>query len=420
MDAVEIPAGLFRIPPKELHEMLPQQLLMLKTAVGAWRDAGLDAKENTRAGTFVGIGLDPNAANYHVRWRVEEGSEQWARALNPHVSQENYGPWVSALLDAAGPPLTANRTMGGLGSVIASRIARELSMGGPAFTVSSEESSGLNALKTGVRALQSGLIDQALVGAVEMTGDVRSVLSRNALFPVSDDGKTGCSSEDPLMGEGAGAVVLKRLEDAVRDGDRIYCVIKGVGASTGGGTEDLLPDRDSCVASMKQACEEAESPPESIGYVETHGSGDKKEMDALISYFDATHGAHGKDHQKLSQRQHALGSVNHAWATRGPHPPLPLSSRRPSACTMKCCRPWTPPEASRPHCADRTPFSSQKRPATGSTTAGTVPGGPWWGASASPAIAAMSCWRVLNRRPLRRKRLKNGPPWAGGKKGCSW
>jgi acyl transferase domain-containing protein len=74
------------------------------------------------------------------------------------------------------------------------------------------------------------------------------------------------------MGEGAGAVVLKRLEDAVRDKDRIYCVIKGVGASTGGGTEDLLPDTDSFVSSMKQACEEADSPPERIGYVETHGS----------------------------------------------------------------------------------------------------------------------------------------------------
>jgi acyl transferase domain-containing protein len=185
MDAVEIPSGLFRIPPKELHEMLPQQLLMLKTAVGAWRDAGLDAKENTRSGAFVGIGLDPNAANYHIRWRVEEKSEEWARELNPDASEEDIGIWVSALLDAAGPPLTANRTMGGLGSVIASRIARELSMGGPSFTVSSEESSGLNALKTGVRALQSGSIDRALVGAVEMTGDVRTVLSRNALLSVS-------------------------------------------------------------------------------------------------------------------------------------------------------------------------------------------------------------------------------------------
>ena len=306
MDAVEIPAGLFRIPPKELHEMLPQQLLMLKTAVGAWRDAGLDAEENTRAGAFVGIGLDPNAANYHVRWRVEEKSEEWARALNPHVSQENYGPWVSALLDAAGPPLTANRTMGGLGSVIASRIAREFSMGGPAFTVSSEESSGLNALKTGVRALQSGLIDRALVGAVEMTGDVRTVLSRNALLPVSG-GKTVFSA---LMGEGAGAVVLKRLEDAVRDGDRIYCVIKGVGASTGGGTQDLLPDLDSYVSSMKRACEEADFLTGGIGYVETHGipAEDGTEIEALFSYFDAT-AVHGEDHREFSQRRHALGSV---------------------------------------------------------------------------------------------------------------
>ena len=316
MDEIETPADLFRIPPKELHEMLPQQLLMLKTAIGAWDGAGLETRKNTRAGTFIGIGLDPNTTNYHVRWRVEQNGATWAQKLKSDTSGTDHEPWVSALRDAAGPGLSANRTMGGLGSVIASRIARELSMGGPGFTISSEESSGMNALKIAVRALQNGLIDTALVGAVEMTGDVRSLLSRNAVRPFSTSGKTtpfDADADGAIMGEGAGAVVLKRLEDAVRDKDRVYCVIKGIGASTGGKTEDLLPDAGSYVSSMKRACGEADCLPEHIGYVETHGSGypteDKMEIEALATYFGATDELHGQETLASPDRQQALGSV---------------------------------------------------------------------------------------------------------------
>ena len=321
VDPIEIPANLFRIPPKELHEMLPQQLLMLKTAVGAWDDAGLETQNNTRAGAFMGIGLDPNTTNYHVRWRVEQSAAAWAKKLDPDHAEPDHaerdqGKWVSALCDAAGPGLTANRTMGGLGSVIASRIARELSMGGPAFTVSSEESSGINALKTGVRMLQNGLIDTALVGAVEMTGDVRSLLCRNGLRPFSTAGKASpfdADADGAVMGEGAGAVVLKRLEDALRDKDRIYCVIKGIGAATGGKPQDLLPDAPSYVSSMKKACHEADCVPDHIGYVETHGSGfppeDKMEVEALGSFFRRRDEHSGSETLAPPARQNALGSA---------------------------------------------------------------------------------------------------------------
>ncbi|OQY41484.1 MAG: hypothetical protein B6240_15155, partial [Desulfobacteraceae bacterium 4572_87] len=321
VDPIEIPANLFRIPPKELHEMLPQQLLMLKTAVGAWDDAGLETQNNTRAGAFMGIGLDPNTTNYHVRWRVEQSAAAWAKKLEPDHAEPDHaeraqGKWVSALCDAAGPGLTANRTMGGLGSVIASRIARELSMGGPAFTVSSEESSGINALKTGVRMLQNGLIDTALVGAVEMTGDVRSLLCRNGLRPFSTAGKASpfdADADGAVMGEGAGAVVLKRLEDALRDKDRIYCVIKGIGAATGGKPQDLLPDAPSYVSSMKKACHEADCVPDHIGYVETHGSGfppeDKMEVEALGSFFRRRDEHSGSETLAPPARQNTLGSA---------------------------------------------------------------------------------------------------------------
>ena len=139
---------------------------------------------------------------------------KWAERLGLDPSSPEYRDLEAALRDAAGPALNANRTMGALGSIAASRIAREFHLGGPSFTISSEETSGLHALKLAVRALQRGELDPALVGAVDLAGDVpRPQLSARPT--------AACA----LVGEGAAAVVLKRLDDAVRDGDTIHAVI---------------------------------------------------------------------------------------------------------------------------------------------------------------------------------------------------
>ncbi|MCZ6602107.1 MAG: beta-ketoacyl synthase N-terminal-like domain-containing protein, partial [Planctomycetota bacterium] len=196
----------YRIPPKELEEMLPQQLLMVNVAAGAISDAGLPAGGRLRTGVFIGIGLDLNTTNFHVRWRVAEEAGRWAARLGLSLRPEELEEWTLALRDAAPPPLTADRTMGALGGIVASRIAREFRIGGPSFTLSTEESSGLQALTSAVRALQLGDIDSALVGAVDLAGEVRAVLA----------GGTKCP------GDGAAAIVLKRLDDARQDGNRIY------------------------------------------------------------------------------------------------------------------------------------------------------------------------------------------------------
>ncbi len=110
---------------------------------------------------------------------------------------------------------------GGAGGIVASRVARAFQVGGPSFTVSSEETSGLSALEVAVGALRRGEIGVALVGAVDLAGDLRAVMARE--------------TAGGLIGEGAVAVVLKREEDALRDGDRIYAVIGWVDAKAAGG-----------------------------------------------------------------------------------------------------------------------------------------------------------------------------------------
>ncbi|MCK4729654.1 MAG: polyketide synthase, partial [Desulfobacterales bacterium] len=244
IDKLRVPLGKYRIPPKELEEMLPQQLLMLEVAAGALKDGGYSDEEGLQTGLFIGIGLDLCTTNFHFRWSLSERAREWTKTLGLDLTHEDLAAWITALRDAVGEPLTANRTMGALGGIVASRIAREFRIGGPSHTLSSEESSAMSALEVGVRALQRGEIDQALVGAVDFTGDIRALLSTHAGRPYSATGRVrpfDIGADGTIPGEGAAAVMLKRLDDAVRDANRIYAVIRGIGAATGGRADSLVP-----------------------------------------------------------------------------------------------------------------------------------------------------------------------------------
>ncbi|MDZ4684632.1 MAG: beta-ketoacyl synthase N-terminal-like domain-containing protein, partial [Planctomycetaceae bacterium] len=214
IDEVRTPLGAFRIPPVELEEMLPQQQLMLLVTAAALDDAGLPRDLGDRTGVFVGIGLDPNTTNFHCRWSIAESAPAWAKQLGLSLDGEQLDDWVRELRDAFGPPLTANRVMGNLGGIVASRLAREFDVGGPSFTVSSDAASGVHALQIAMRALQRGELDRAIVGAVDLPSDIRRQLQ-----PAGDE-----DTAQPFA-DAAVAVIVKRHADAVRDGDRIYAVL---------------------------------------------------------------------------------------------------------------------------------------------------------------------------------------------------
>jgi len=290
LDEFALPANAFRIPPKELEEMLPQQVLMLQSAAAAMADAGLDRSDNLRAGVFIGIALDLNSTNFSFRWSIAQKARLWAKELGLDMTEPEMSAWVAQLRDQSGPPLTANRTMGALGSVVASRIAREFRAGGPSFTMSSEESSGLRALETAVRQLQVGEIDRAIVGAVDLAGDLRAVLGQHQGRPFSTSGAATPFDEradGSIVGEGASSVILKRLSDAERDGDRIYAVIKGIGEASG---DLMLPGTAAYRHALERAYGEAGVAPDQVSYLEAHGSGnaaeDRMEASALARFFD--------------------------------------------------------------------------------------------------------------------------------------
>ncbi len=320
IESLEFPLTQFRIPPTELRQMLPQQLLMLKVAAEALADARIQpgTESPLRTGVFIGIELDPNTTNFHLRWMLQRQLPQWAAEMNLAGSDAEMADWLAKARDAVSPPLTANRTMGALGGIVASRIARAFRIGGPSFTISSGEVSGLSALGVAVAALQRGEIDTAIVGAVDPAGDLRAVLGQHDRRPFSKHDEPwpfSVETDGPLIGEGAVALILKRHADEQGHADRVYATIRGYGNATGDGVDCATPSHDACTIALNEALGDGAIAAETIGYVETHGSGhpndDRREADVLTSAFGVLQ----------QNRNVAIGStkaaVGHAGAASG-------------------------------------------------------------------------------------------------------
>ncbi len=187
--AMNVRPGRYRIPPRELEEMLPQQVLILETAADLLDTVPLEEAGRVRTGVYLGVSLDPNTTNFTARWSL---------------------PGIDL------PPLTANRTMGALASIAASRLAREFRLGGPSHTISAREASGLHALHAATEALRRGELDAALVGAIDLPGDVRTLLALDA------EGELG-----PARPAADVAVVflLERLDDARQRGRAVLAIL---------------------------------------------------------------------------------------------------------------------------------------------------------------------------------------------------
>ena len=291
IESLDVALGEFRLPPNEIPETLPQQLLMLQVTAAALDDARMRSRQQRpRSGVIIGAALDLNTSNFHHRWVMSQQARRWARLLCLDLTDEQLAQWVESLRNQAHAPLNNARVLGALGGVIASRIAREFAFGGASFAVSAEEASGLRALEVGVRALQRGELDTAVIGAVDLSGDVRSVLSAHALRPFSRSGQArpfDANADGTVVGEGAAALVLKRLDDALADGDRVYATVCGLGFATAG--EQSYPTRQTYHSALHRAYDDARLAPASISYLEAHGSGhpteDRTEADALTTFF---------------------------------------------------------------------------------------------------------------------------------------
>ncbi|WP_460446954.1 beta-ketoacyl synthase N-terminal-like domain-containing protein, partial [Angustibacter aerolatus] len=202
-DVVEVDLAGLRVPPHDVALAAPQQLLVLEAA----REAvvGLDLPRE-RTHVVVGAGLDLTPARAGARWRAP----QWL--ADAGLTDAGLPGLVADAFD--GPAVPA-RAVGALPNLLANRIGTHLDLGGPGYVVAAEERSGLLALEQAARALRRGAADAVLVGAVDTSCDP---VHQQALRDLG-------STERP--GDGAVVLVLKRLDDARRDGDPVLAVLPG-------------------------------------------------------------------------------------------------------------------------------------------------------------------------------------------------
>ncbi|MFJ3705632.1 MULTISPECIES: polyketide synthase [unclassified Streptomyces] len=191
-------------PPVAVGRALPQQVLMLEAAREAARGVTLPRE---RTMVLVGTGVDTENARATARWRAPSWLEETGAPADEATA--------ARVRDAFSAPMDTERVVGTLPNLVANRLNTQLDLGGPGCTVSAEEASGLVALDLAARALRAGEADAALVGAVDLSCE-----------PVHRAALRELGREDPA-GDGAVAVVLKRLPDARRDGDTVLALLDG-------------------------------------------------------------------------------------------------------------------------------------------------------------------------------------------------
>ncbi|NDU76792.1 acyltransferase domain-containing protein, partial [Actinomadura sp. DSM 109109] len=267
------------IAPGALGGVDPVQLLSLEVASRALADAGYADRPFDRSRTSVVFGA--------------AGGGDLATAYGMRAMLPSYYGEVPPGLDERLPRPTGDSLPGVLTSVIAGRVANRLDLGGAHHTVDAAGASSLAALDAACKDLAAGTSDMVLCGGADLRDGVQDHLLLAAAGALSPSGRCAAfdsSADGVVPGEGAGCVVLKRLADAERDGDRIYAVVKAVAGAGDGRAPDLAsPGFEGLRRALERAYERAGVPPRAVGLVEAHGTGaetgDRTEMAALGSVF---------------------------------------------------------------------------------------------------------------------------------------
>ena len=280
-----------KTPPNAADQLIPQQLLMLQVADRALRDAGL--ARGSRTGVVVAMGVELANHAYLGRcdlsWQIRAALAHAGIALR----REQIAELEAIGKDSLHPRAQANQYTSFIGNIMAGRIAALWDFSGPAFTLSAEESGVVNALDVAQMLLGNGEVEAMLVGAVDLAGSPEHVLVRHHLSPCAHNR----DADGWTVGEGAGAVVLKRCRDA--ESKRIYATIEAVGRVRGASDDsDALPAAPS-EAIVSQACKrafaQANVDPSAIGYLELAGSGIAAEDAAEIAGTVRAYSATGQD-----------------------------------------------------------------------------------------------------------------------------
>jgi len=282
----------FGIMPASIDGQEPDQFLALKVARDALVDAGYYGSEVDHANTGIILGhstyLHRGQATMVQHGVVLDQTLEIFSQLYPHLQPDDMAQ-IKALLKSKLPPFSADTAPGVVPNVMTGRIANRLNLMGPNYLIDAACASSLLAVQSALEELRSGRSDLMLAGGVNASSPAEAFmvfshlggLSRNSHIRPFD-----AQADGTLLGEGLGIVVLKRLNDAQRDGDRIYGLVRTVGQSSDGRALGLLAPRlEGEVLAIQRAYQQSGIEPCSISLIEAHGTGiplgDKTEIQSL-------------------------------------------------------------------------------------------------------------------------------------------
>lgn len=298
----------FGLPPNILEVTDISQLLGLVVAKEAIEDAGYGVSRqfnHERTGVVLGVAIGRQLA---VPLGARLQDPLWKKVLKNSGLSDEDSQKIIEKIKSGYVQWEENAFPGMLANVISGRIANRLDLGGMNCVVDAACASSLGALRMAISELVEHRADMMITGGVDTDNSIFAYMCFSKTPAVSPGDKVkpfDADADGMMLGEGVGMLILKRLEDAQRDGDRIYAVIKGVGSSSDGKYKSIYAPRpEGQINALHRAYNEAGISPASIGLIEAHGTGtmvgDPTEFTSITTVF-------GENNPK---KQHiALGTV---------------------------------------------------------------------------------------------------------------
>ncbi len=372
LEAIDFDPLRYGINPNNIEATDTTQLLGMVAADQALRDSGYqptpddEGRPLDRARTSVILGVT-GALELVIPLGARLGHPIWRKALADAGIEGDVAEGIIQQIANGYVPWQENSFPGLLGNVAAGRIANRFDLRGTNCVVDAACASSLSAIHLATMELQTGRVDTVVAGGLDTFNSIFMYMCFSktpALSPTGNSRPFAVDGDGTILGEGLGVVVLKRLEDAERDGDRIYAVLKGVGTSSDGrGNAVYAPSAEGQSIALRAAYNQADISPDTVGLVEAHGTGtrvgDAIEIEALSGVYreaspEGTWCAVGSVKSMIGHTKAAAGVAGLIKATLALHhkvlPPTikvdePLEALTPHTAPIYLntqSRPWLP------------------------------------------------------------------------------
>ncbi len=268
----------FGLPPNILEVTDVSQLLGLVAARDALEDAGYgEDREFLRETTGVVLGFVGMGAKLYTPLMSRLQYPVWEKVLRSAGVSDADTQRIIEKIKLGYVGWEENSFPGTIGNVIAGRIANRFNLGGTNYVTDAACGSSLAAIRSALSELITYKADMMITGGVDTDNSIGTYLcfSKTPAFSKDENVRTfDATTSGMMVGEGIGMLVMKRLEDAERDGDRIYAVVRGAGSSSDGRFKSIYAPRPSGQAlAVRRAYEEAGFDPDTVGLLEAHGTG---------------------------------------------------------------------------------------------------------------------------------------------------